>query len=154
MFNFFKPTYYVSLCCIVKDEDDYLEEWISYHRRIGVEKFYIYDNESKIPIASTLAKLIEEKVVVVTDISGSAVQCEAYKLCLRKHGRKSRWMGFIDLDEFIVPKSTSGNLRLFLKDYEQYGAVGINWQCSDQVDLQGKQKNLSSRVFFIDQRRA
>ena len=140
--------YYISLCCIVKDEDEYLNEWISYHRKIGVEQFYIYDNESKIPVTSTLANLIQEKVVVVTKITGSAVQCEAYKLCLKKYGRKSRWIGFIDLDEFIVPKSTSGDLKRFLQDYEQYGAVGINWLMFGSSGLTEKSKEPQYKRFI------
>ena len=36
--------YFLSLCCIIKDEK-YLEEFIIYHHIVGVEHFYIYDNE-------------------------------------------------------------------------------------------------------------
>ena len=40
---------YLSILCIIKNED-YLEEFILYHYLLGVEHFYIYDNESDIPI--------------------------------------------------------------------------------------------------------
>ena len=39
--------YYLSLCCIIKNER-YLEEFINYYRILGVEHFYIFDNESSI----------------------------------------------------------------------------------------------------------
>ena len=35
-----------AICAIVKNEGRYLEEWIDYHLGIGVQKFFIYDNES------------------------------------------------------------------------------------------------------------
>lgn len=127
MFFLRSPLNYISLCCIVKDENDYLDEWINYHRRIGVEKFYIYDNESKIPVENILTDLIKNKTVVVEKIFGVAVQRDAYNRCLRDYGKQSRWIGFIDMDEFIVPKSTNGDLKSFLRGYEQYGGLGINW---------------------------
>jgi hypothetical protein len=52
---------------------------------------------------------------------------DAYSDCLKKFGAKSKWIAFIDVDEFIVAKATGGNLVTFLKDYEQYGGLGINW---------------------------
>ena len=36
------------------------------------------------------------------------------------------WIGFIDIDEFIVP-IYKNSLKEILKEYEQYGGVGINW---------------------------
>ena len=37
---------YLSLCLICKDENDYLAEWLDYHILAGVERFYIYDDDS------------------------------------------------------------------------------------------------------------
>ena len=45
--------YKLSLLCIIKNED-YLEEFIIYHRMLGVEHFYIYDNESSFPVSERL----------------------------------------------------------------------------------------------------
>ena len=33
----------ISICCIVKNEDDLLE-WALYHKLIGFDHIYIYDN--------------------------------------------------------------------------------------------------------------
>ena len=40
------PKYYLAVCAIAKNEGPYFQEWIEWHRKQGVEKFYIYDNES------------------------------------------------------------------------------------------------------------
>ncbi|MCR8558590.1 glycosyltransferase family 2 protein [Mucilaginibacter sp. BJC16-A38] len=120
-------TYTLSLCCIIKDENDYLEEWINYHLKTGVEHFYIYDNSSKVPVYDTLKKLNLLQYATVTRIRGKAKQVRAYNKCLKKYGKTSQWIGFIDTDEFMVPKTTSGNLVEFLKDYQDYGGLGINW---------------------------
>lgn len=117
---------YLAICCISKDENEYLPEFIDYHRKIGVEKFYLYDNESKIPIAETLAPLVAEGVVVVNTISGKGVQTKAYQQCLESYGADTRWIAFIDTDEFIVPKVTN-NLPELMREYEAFGGLGINW---------------------------
>ena len=36
----------LSFVAIVKNEAPYIVEWIEFHRLVGVDKFYIYDNES------------------------------------------------------------------------------------------------------------
>lgn len=142
--------HYLSLCCIAKDEDEYLKEWVDYHSLIGVEHFYIYDNCSRISIAQTLAQEVARGLVTVIYTPGTSRQMIAYAHCLFEYGKASRWIGFVDVDEFIVPKmeaqgmadeshprrghgreSTHGvpvtDLRQFLVDYERFGGLGIHW---------------------------
>jgi len=122
-----KEMYELALCCIVKDENEYLEEWISYHLKIGVQHFFIYDNESKIPVHKTLETLGLLQYVTVSNIYGKAKQIKAYNDCLTRYRKSCKWIGFIDVDEFIVPKSTNGDLIGLLKEFEQFGGLGMNW---------------------------
>lgn len=121
-----KHKYFLTICCIVKDENEYLAEWLWYHQKVGVEHFYIYDNNSKIPVSETLEKEIAAGTVTVIPIEGTGVQIQAYEQCLAIYGKDSRWMGFIDTDEFIVPKSTNW-LPDLLKKYRRFGGLGVNW---------------------------
>jgi hypothetical protein len=118
---------YVALCCIIKDENEYLQEWINYHLKIGIEHFFIYDNGSKIPIWLTIEKHNLSKYVTVIKMPGKARQIKAYAHCLKSFGKAYKWIGFIDTDEFIVPKLTNGDFKAFLSQYEPYGGLGINW---------------------------
>lgn len=119
--------YYVAICCIAKNEDDYLFEWIDYHLRIGVNHFFIYDNDSARPIATTLSRYVEGGFVTVEPIEGRAQQMSAHRHCLANHGDKSKWIAFIDVDEYIVPKTSKGSLPEFLVPYERYGGLGMHW---------------------------
>ena len=40
---------YAAICLVVKDDHDVVE-WLTYHNRIGVGKFYIFDNGSDPPL--------------------------------------------------------------------------------------------------------
>ena len=41
-----KFSYELSVVAIMKNEGAYLKEWLDFHILVGVEKFYLYDNES------------------------------------------------------------------------------------------------------------
>ncbi|TWR31433.1 glycosyltransferase family 2 protein [Mucilaginibacter pallidiroseus] len=141
--------YYASVCCIIKDENVYLEEWITYHLKIGFEHFYIYDNGSAVPVKQTLEEIGLSQYATVVLFEGKSMQIKAYNDCLNKFGRFSLWIAFIDLDEFIVPKSTNGNLPAFLKQFEKFAGLGINWLVFGSSGLKAKtnRPQLESFVF-------
>ena len=117
--------YYLSLCCIIRNER-YLEEFILYYRSIGVEHFYIYDNESSPQIKDRLNSFYYNKICTIINYPGSVVQMNAYKDCLNNYGRDTNWLIVCDGDEYILPKKHV-SLRDFLNDYEYAQAIGINW---------------------------
>ena len=123
-----KPLHNVAICCIAKNEDHYFIEWIEHHLQIGVSCFYIYDNESTIPIANTLSTYVQKGIVKVQYFPGSKMQMMAHKHCLANFGRECQWIAFIDVDEFIVPKMQTGNLVEFLNSYKRFGGLGIHWR--------------------------
>ena len=120
-----KKKYYVSVCCIIKNED-YLEEFIIYNHVLGVEHFYIYDNESTIPIKTRLKDDYFKKICTIIYFPGKVQQLIAYNDCLKKYGHDNQWLIFIDGDEFILPKKHK-NIQDFLKNYEDAHAIAINW---------------------------
>ena len=120
------PQYYLAVCAIAKDEGPYFKEWIEWHRKQGVEKFYIYDNESTDCTKEVLAPYIESGLVEYTFFPGYRKQLAAYDDCLDKHRMEARWIAFIDLDELIVPIKDK-SIPAFLKRFEGFPAVEINW---------------------------
>jgi len=69
---------FLSIVAIAKNEGIYFKEWIEYHRLVGVEKFYIYDNESSDCTKDILQPYIDKGVVEYTYFPGSGVQLNAY----------------------------------------------------------------------------
>jgi len=95
--------HFLSITAIVKNEGIYFKEWIEYHRLVGVEKFYIYDNDSTDNTKEILKPYIEQGIVEYTYFPGKKAQKPAYRDCIKKYKYDSKWIAFIDLDEFIVP---------------------------------------------------
>ena len=118
--------HYLALCCIAKDEDPFLREWVAYHALLGVEHFYIYDNFSKRPIREVLGPFAEDSRVTIRRIPGSKMQLPAYDDCLTSFGSQCQWIGFLDLDEFVCPMQDS-DLRVLLSEFEPYGGLASTW---------------------------
>lgn len=134
----------VGVCAIIKDcPSHYLKEWVEWHTLIGVDYFFIYDNDSEIPISNVLKKY---EHVDVRTISGKPQQLNAYNNCILRHNKgeipKCDWIAFIDDDEFIVIEHT-GRLKDFLKPIEASGIM-LNW-CLFGAEEQNKSKSQIDR---------
>ena len=93
---------------------------------MGVDKLYVYDNDSTDCIKEVLAPYIESGLVEYTFFPGFKKQLAAYDDCLEKHRFDTRWIAFIDLDEFIVPIKDK-TIPEFLSRFENFPAVEVNW---------------------------
>ena len=88
----------VALCCIARQEERYLQEWIDHHLLMGVKRLFIYDNgRGNEPVPT----FDDERVEVIDWRDKEAAQCEAYAHCYRRHGHEYAWIGFIDVDEHV-----------------------------------------------------
>lgn len=127
-----KFKYELSFAVIVKNEVPYIKEWIEYHRYIGVTHFYVYDNESTDGLKDVLKSYIDEGVVDYTYYPGKLRQLEAYKDAAIKHKFDSHYIGFFDVDEFLLMNINGVSLpslttRVF-NSYDGVGAYAINWR--------------------------
>jgi len=118
--------YNLSICAILKNEGEYLAEWIEFHRIVGVEKFYIYDNESSDNTKDVLAPYIKSGIVEYTYWPGWGQQGAAYNDCIAKHKFDTKWLAIIDLDEFIVPVATKTVPEL-LDNLGDLAGLEIKW---------------------------
>lgn len=120
--------YRVCICAIFKNEAPYLQEWIEYNHIVGVDHFYLYNNNSEDDYMTILQPYIEKGLITLIDWPFNHKQMEAYIDGIRRFAKDTKWMGFIDIDEFIVPKSTD-SIYDFLKKFEKKrGAVNIYWK--------------------------
>lgn len=123
---------YLSVAAIFKNEAPYLREWIEFHRLVGVEHFYLYDNGSTDNPVLELREYIMENVVTLRPWPGKVAQKAAYEAALSQSRDASRWLAFIDLDEYLwspVEVHPFGYMPLpeVLASYEDHPAVVANW---------------------------
>ncbi len=116
---------YLSICAIYRNEAPYLPEWIEFHRLLGVERFYLFNNRSTDDHLAVLAPFMDDGTVIWSDWPMFPGQREAYDRCLAEHGRESRWIAFIDLDEFLF-SPTRRLLPDVLREFEAHPGVVVN----------------------------
>lgn len=117
---------YLAMCAIAKNEGRYFQEWIEFHKMLGVEKFYLYDNESTDNTQAELQPYIDSGLVEYTYFPGKKMQLKAYKDCVKKHKRDARYIAFIDIDEFIVPIKHP-TIPEYMHSLGRFASVQINW---------------------------
>ena len=108
----------VALVCIAKNEDNYIDEWISYNFKLGFDDIYVYANDWSFHN--------DNPNVIVKHISGLQQQVPAYNDFISLYNWKYDWAAFFDVDEFLVLKKHK-NVQELLSDYNQFPAIGINW---------------------------
>lgn len=138
--------YFLSLCAIAKNETPYIEEWVNFHRAVGVEHFFIYDNESDVPIKTTLKKYIEAGLITVIDFPGKGQQMPSYTHCIQTFGHLTKWLAILDADEFLVPK-TKDSVPEILLDFEHFGGLNVNWVIFGSNGLKKKPDGLTIENF-------
>lgn len=126
--------YELAIGAITKNEGPYIKEWIDYHILVGVQKFYIYDNESTDETAKILKPYIKKGIVEYVYFPGSRMQNAAFIDIINKHCEETRWLAPIDLDEFLVPvkhkslpeflHTLPGNAACVIASWVLYGSSG------------------------------
>lgn len=130
--------YQLSICAIFQNEARFLKEWINYHQKVGVEHFWLYNNNSDDNYLEVLQPYINNGIVELKEwnfsyVGGNdffyRVQIGAYNDCLNLAKGKSKWLAIIDSDEFIMPISDKNISNILNEKFSSFGGVVINWQC-------------------------
>lgn len=118
--------YYLTACLIFRDAASYLEEWLRFHLLVGVEHFYLYDNDSSDDYLSVLRPFCAEGKVTLTRWPGPMRQLKAYAHCLQQNRNATVWIAYLDDDEFLFP-TQDDTLPAALSAYERHAGVAVCW---------------------------
>jgi hypothetical protein len=146
----------LALSAIFKNEAPWLKEWVSYHHLVlGVDQFYLYNNESTDNFKEVLQPFVDQGIVewidwdssnpdhlrfgAFMDAPWSAAQLGAYNDCLKNRALgKADWVGMIDIDEFIVPQGGAASFYDLLRKAKKRkkGTVSIHWRVFGTSDVE------------------
>jgi hypothetical protein len=114
--------YYLSSCSIVKDEDNYIDDFVTIHKQLGVEFFLFFDRSAN-PLSKRYAGRDDIRVIHFPEPNRHA---HAWRDGVQIMQGKSKWVQFIDIDQVTVPMHTN-DIKVMLQDYEQNSALCLNW---------------------------
>lgn len=112
-----------------------IKEWVDYHHAIGVDHFYLYNDNSTDDWQRVLAPYIESGLVEVFHWPASKPcwlkeQITAFQDALtRAKNANTTWIALIDQDEFIVPMRHSNLKTCLAQHFSHASAIYVNWLC-------------------------
>jgi len=125
---------YICIVGILKYEEKFIDEWIVYHKMIGIDHFFLYDDDDNLPLQKLLFKY--KDFVTVINWSSFKIfneninnQIQAYTHAWNNLINNYKWVIYLDGDEFINLKKHN-NVKEFLKDFDDkpsIGGVSLNW---------------------------
>lgn len=148
-----KYKYQLALSAMIQNEGEWLKEWIEYHRIVGVEHFYLFDNASSDDTLEILKPYIKQGLVELFHFTKVGENQEEYlkiqqyliRESVRMATNKVKWLALIDADEYIVPLQKKSIVKV-LKNYEKYGGVYVNWLCFGTSHVQ----KIPAKTLMID----
>ena len=136
--------YKLGIVTIIKNEGDYISEWLQYHKIIGIQRIYIYDNESTDNTKEIIEKYVAQGIVKYHLIKGKGMQLKAYNDAIKKYKNECEYLAFIDGDEFLVPNMGNKNINDIVKEifaqYPKAGGLAVNWQMFGSSGYECKQE--------------
>lgn len=135
----------VAICVVLKDAENYFEEWLDYNFALGFDAIYIYDNTPSFELENwfhnTRNHVTYGRVEVLHWTDDTVYkQSLSYADCVGKFGLsgpKHDYFAFIDVDEFPVIQSPKyNNIKEILADYlvPYGGALTVNWMLVGSSD--------------------
>lgn len=121
----------VAICSTMKDENvTDVREWLQYHRWLGVEHIFLTDNGSQ-DADHMLAALSHEFPASFLTLSSDPrpkAQLPVFAKCIEEERSNFNWMGFFDVDEFLVVRnSQKKGLADFLDAYKHEVGIAVHW---------------------------
>lgn len=121
----------VALVCIARDEENYIQEWIDYHLKLGFDDVYVYTNNWDWDI--------QQSNVFVKPWDGIRVQDKAYQDFINTLSYYYDYAAFFDVDEFLVLKQHSNVKDFIQENIHSKGGIAINWVFFGDVNHKDKQ---------------
>ena len=120
---------------IVKDEQLYLEEWIAYHLKLGIDKLFIYEDinsSSHLSITSKyknvelrhvldLFKIEQERSdEIIRRLNLQKFQNDYFNLAYKEVKPYFDWCFIMDVDEYITIDDDLHNVLMKYNDYDAF----------------------------------
>lgn len=131
---------------IIKDEQEYLDEWIKYHLDLGIDHIFIYEDIDSMP-HNEICNKYKDKVTLknILDIYSDEEKEKALKARKEYLGFQNNfsqkglkyvqenypmynWCFLIDSDEFITLEDKNKSLQDVIELYKDYDAFIMQWE--------------------------
>ncbi|KAI4350572.1 hypothetical protein L6164_005019 [Bauhinia variegata] len=112
------------VCSMLRNQARFVKEWVIYHTRIGVQRWFIYDNNSDDDINDVIESLQGDNYNITRHVWPWIKTQEAgFAHCALRARDVCKWIGFIDVDEFFNVRIRRG-LQYVIRNHSRLKNVG------------------------------
>ena len=121
----------IFLTAIARLEHDYIREFVSHYKNIGITKIFLYDNGqgNEPTFDSILQDYIDDGFVEIVNYRDKKVcQIDAYNDFYKNHGNECDWCIVCDCDEFLrLKEDKSAEEYLSREIFSDKDVILVNW---------------------------
>ena len=133
-------SYFSCFVTMAKLENKYVREIIEYYKKLGLDKFFIGDDNSlnSEKLSDVLQDYINEGYIEILDIrEQNYTQTYFFKFTFDKYKSKCKWMLYFDIDEYLefIDKKMTINHYLSQDRFNKCEVIKINWVMYINDDL-------------------
>ena len=127
-----------AICVIIKDENDYLDEWLEHHLNLGIDEIFLYEDygsKSHSSITEPYGNRVHLNSIDIIFNSpdpnkniinnGDRMQLQLFSYFPQMYKDEFDWILFNDLDEFLILKQP---LHELLNEYKNETAILLRWK--------------------------
>jgi len=120
-----KKAYEICICTMLRNQARFLKEWVMYHAKIGVQRWFVYDNDSDDDIEHVISFLQRVGYNISQHLWPWVKTQEAgFAHCALQARSSCKWVAFIDVDEFFHIKMKGGLSRMIWQHAKPGDNVG------------------------------
>lgn len=124
------------ICVIIKDEHQYLEEWVNHHLNLGIDEIFLFEDYSSKSHADIIKSFGDKVHLQSIDVifhteympKGCNVQEKLFDWFPNIYIKQFDWILFNDIDEFLILKQP---LHELLAEYDDKSAIWLKWRFYD-----------------------
>jgi hypothetical protein len=128
----------ICVLTIIKNEHDYLDEWLTYHLNLGIDKIYVFEDIGSHSHASICSKYNNVELNSVLSVYDDNIYSDMRMLQMRymfscldyikRTNSDALWVAYIDADEFLTLENEANDIHNVMKGYSEYNLVSLQWK--------------------------
>lgn len=120
----------ICLCTVGRLENLYIQEFIEYYIKLGIDHIFIYDDNdvNTEKISNSINPIYKNQVTVYENLTGETKhQSGVYNNCYKNNYKIFDWLLMVDMDEFLYIKRYTLKKYLTKSIFNKCDFIKFNW---------------------------
>lgn len=126
--------HYLTVATCIKQEDDYIDDFIAFNKAVGVEHHIFFDRDGN----NLTNKFKDRKDITVVKFPEPYTHQYSHEYAVKQFQGFSKWIAFIDCDQALF-SPIHKDVRVVLQEFEKYAQLQPCWETFGNSFLEKKE---------------